>query len=250
MPKILLIGESWFTYTVHQKGFDAFHTAEYTEGGGPFVEALTSRGHDVTYVPAHEVHARFPPAPDALGAFDLVVISDIGANSFQLSSETFTRSVASPDKTEAVRSYVAGGGALLMIGGYLSFSGIDARARWGRVPLAAALPVDVLDRDDRVELPHGAEPEVVDTRHPVVAGLEPVWPAVLGLNEVRAKPDAHVLVECAGHPLLVVGAYGDGRTAAFTSDMAPHWAPPAFMEWSGYAELWDRLARWLSEGAV
>jgi uncharacterized membrane protein len=250
MPKILLIGESWFTYTVHQKGFDSFHNAEYTEGGGPFIEALTARGHDITYVPAHEVNARFPPTLVALRAFDLVVISDIGANSFQLSSETFTRSVPSPDKTELVRQYVAGGGALLMIGGYLSFSGIDGRARWGRVPLAAALPVDVLDRDDRVELPYGAEPRVVDAKHPVVAGLEQAWPAVLGLNEVRAKPGAEVLVECAGHPLLVVGEYEDGRTAAYTSDMAPHWAPPGFLEWSGYAELWDRLARWLSKGVV
>ena len=250
MPRILLIGESWFTYTVHQKGFDAFHSAEYTEGGGPFIEALTARGHEVTYVPAHEVDARFPPTPEALRAFDLVAVSDIGANSFQLSSETFTRSVPSEDKTETVRQYVADGGALLMIGGYLSFSGIDGRGRWGRVPLGAALPVDVLDRDDRVELPYGAEPKVVDAGHPVVAGLEQVWPAVLGLNEVRARPDADVLVECAGHPLLVLGEYGDGRTAAFTSDIAPHWAPPAFLEWSGYTELWDRVACWLSRRTV
>jgi len=247
MLKVLLVGESWFTYTVHQKGFDSFHNAQYTEGGGPFIEALTIRGHDVTYVPAHEVDTRFPLEPEALRAFDLIVISDIGANSFQLSSETFTSSAPSPDKTESVRQYVADGGGLLMIGGYLSFSGIDGRARWGRVPLAAALPVEVLDRDDRVELPYGAEPKVIDTGHPVVAGLEQVWPAVLGLNEVGVKPGADVLVECAGHPLLVVGEYGDGRTAAFTSDMAPHWAPPAFLEWSGYPELWERLACWLSK---
>jgi len=250
MSKVLLIGESWFTYTVHQKGFDAFHTAEYTEGGGPFIDALTARGHDVTYVPAHEVPTRVPTAVDPLRAYDLVVISDIGANSFQLPPETFRRSVPSPDRTEVIRGYVAAGGALLMVGGYLTFSGIDGKARWGRTPLAAALAVDVLDRDDRVELPYGAEPEVVAAAHPVVAGLDRVWPVVLGLNEVRAKASSTVLVECAGHPLLVVDGYGDGRTAAFTSDVAPHWASPAFMAWSGYAELWDRLTRWLTGQAV
>src|SRR5882757_4537564 len=100
MSTVLLIGESWFTYTVHQKGFDSFHTAEYTEGGGPFIDALTARGHDVTYVPAHEVHTRVPTTVDPLRAYDLVVISDIGANSFQLPTETFLRSVPAPDKTE------------------------------------------------------------------------------------------------------------------------------------------------------
>ncbi|MEV1080321.1 glutamine amidotransferase [Streptomyces sp. NPDC050211] len=245
MPRVLVIGESWFTYTVHQKGFDAFHTAEYTEGGGVFLDALRSRGHDVTYVPAHEIPIRVPHSAAGFDAYDAVVISDVGANSFQLPPETFGRSVAAPDRSELVRDFVERGGGVLMIGGYLSFSGIDARARWGRTPLAAALPVVMVDRDDRVELPAGAAPEVVG-EHPLVLGLDRSWPALLGLNEVTVRPDASLLAECAGHPLLVVGAHGTGRSAAFTSDVAPHWAPPAFLDWDGYAELWDRLVRWLA----
>ncbi|MER6154221.1 glutamine amidotransferase [Streptomyces sp. NPDC001868] len=245
MPRVLVIGESWFTYTVHQKGFDAFHTAEYTEGGGVFLDALRTRGHEVTYVPAHEISTRVPDTAEGFDAYDVVVISDVGANSFQLPPETFNRSEPSPDRSELVRDFVERGGAVLMIGGYLTFSGIDARARWGRTPLAAALPVTMLDRDDRVELPAGAVPEVVG-RHPVVAGLDPTWPSLLGLNEVTVRPDATLLAECAGHPLLAVGGHGTGRSAAFTSDVAPHWAPPPFLEWDGYPELWDRLVRWLA----
>ncbi|MFF7391230.1 glutamine amidotransferase [Streptomyces scabiei] len=245
MPRVLVVGESWFTYTVHQKGFDAFHTAEYTEGGGVFLDALRSRGHDVTYVPAHEIPTRVPDTADGFGAFDVVVISDVGANSFQLPPETFNRSEPAPDRSELVRDFVERGGGVLMIGGYLTFSGIDARARWGRTPLAAALPVAMLDRDDRVELPAGAVPEVVGG-HPVVAGLDRAWPALLGLNEVAVRPEAALLAECDGHPLLAVGDHGTGRSAAFTSDVAPHWAPPPFLEWDGYAELWDRLVRWLA----
>ena len=30
MSRVLLAGESWFSYTVHQKGFDTFTTSEYT----------------------------------------------------------------------------------------------------------------------------------------------------------------------------------------------------------------------------
>ena len=60
------------------------------------------------------------------------------------------------------------------------------------------------------------------------------------------KDDAVVLASCGEHPLLVVGTYGAGRSAAFTSDIAPHWAPPEFLAWDGYAELFDRLVTWLA----
>lgn len=245
MSRVLVIGESWFVYSVHQKGFDAFSTAEYEEGGTVFLQALRDRGHEVTYVPSHTIHEAVPSTAEGFTAYDVVVISDVGANSFQLPPQTFSSSIPAPDRSELVRAHVEAGGALLMVGGYLTFSGIDAKARWGRTPLAAALPVEVLDRDDRVELPAGAQPTVVG-EHEVVAGLGSVWPALLGLNEVVPKEGSTVLVECAGHPLLVLGTYGAGRTAAFTSDIAPHWAPPAFLEWEGYTELWDRLVTWLT----
>jgi uncharacterized membrane protein len=244
VARVLLAGESWFTHTVHQKGFDSFVTSAYEEGGGRFIAALEQTGHEVVYVPSHEVATRFPSTAEALDAFDVVVVSDVGANTFQLLPETFERSQPVRDRTELLRDYVAGGGGLLMVGGYLTFSGIDAKARWGRTPLAEALPVQVLDRDDRVELPAGVEPVVV-REHAVVAGLAPRWPALLGLNQTVPREGSVVVAECAGHPLLVVGEHGRGRAAAFTSDVAPHWAPPSFLEWDGYARLFDQLVRWL-----
>ncbi len=244
MARVLLVGESWFVHMVHQKGFDSFFTSTYEEGGGAFIAALESQGHEVEYVPSHEVATRFPDSTGGLDAFDVVVVSDVGANTFQLLPETFERSVPTTDRTELLRDYVARGGGLLMVGGYLTFSGIDAKARWGRTPLAAALPVQVLDRDDRVELPSGVEPVVVG-EHEVVAGIDRQWPALLGLNETVPRVGATVVAECGGHPLLVLGEYEKGRSAAFTSDVAPHWAPPAFLEWEGYARLFDQLVRWL-----
>jgi uncharacterized membrane protein len=246
MSRVLLLGESWFVYSVHQKGFDSFHTSEFTLGGQEFVAALRAAGHEVTHIPAHEISTRVPGDAEGLAAIaDVVVISDVGANTFQVPPETFTRSERRPDRTEALREFVELGGGLLMVGGYLSFSGIDSKARWGRTPLAEALPVAVLDRDDRVELPHGVAPQL-GYGHPITEGLDDTWPELLGLNEVITRKGAMTLATCAGHPLLAVGGYGAGRSAAFTSDLAPHWAPPAFLDWPGYGPLFDRTIRWLA----
>ena len=45
-------------------------------------------------------------------------------------------------------------------------------------------------------------------------------------------------------PLIVAGAFGKGRSVAFTSDCGPHWAPPPFVEWAGYRKLWPQIAAW------
>lgn len=241
------MGESWRTHAVHQKGFDSFSTSDYVEGADVFIGALRDAGHAVTYLPAHEISAKFPA--DSLQSFDVVVISDVGANTFLLPPETFVHSRSAPDKTEQLRDYVEGGGSLVMVGGYMTFSGIDAKARWSHTRLAEALPVQILERDDRIELPHGVTPSVV-AAHPVIEGIDTPWPALLGLNETVAKPDAVTVLECGGHPLLVVGEYGRGRTAAFTSDLAPHWAPPEFLAWPGYPTLWNGLIEWLTSARL
>ncbi|WP_382310177.1 glutamine amidotransferase [Herbiconiux sp. UC225_62] len=246
MTRVLLLGESWFVHSIHQKGFDSFTTSEFTLGGVEFVAALRAAGHEVTHVPCHEITTRVPSTADELrDVADVIVVSDVGANTFQLPAATFTRSEAQPDRTDALRDFVEQGGGLLMVGGYMTFSGIDAKARWGRTALAEALPVRILDRDDRVELPAGAAPTTV-AEHPITAGLAGEWPALLGLNEVTVRESAAELASCAGHPLLVVGGFGAGRSGAFTSDIAPHWAPPGFVGWEGYGPLFDRTVRWLA----
>ncbi|MED5803828.1 glutamine amidotransferase [Gordonia sp. Z-3] len=44
--------------------------------------------------------------------------------------------------------------------------------------------------------------------------------------------------------MLVCGEYGHGRTTAFTSDLAPHWAPPEFLHWPHYPHLWNAILTW------
>ena len=246
--RILIAGESWVTHSVHQKGFDSFTTTTYTEGVGPLRTALEAGGFDVEYQPSHVAARSFPDTAEALGAYGAVVLSDIGTNTLLLHPDTFDRSVPRPDRLAAIGEYVAGGGGLVMVGGYLTFQGIDAKARYAGTPVEAALPVTLLSGDDRVETPAGVEPTILVASHAIVAGLPDRWPALLGHNHVVPRPDATVLVMVGDHPLVVAGGHGLGRSVAFTSDCGPHWCPPPFVAWDGYARLWQQILGWVTGG--
>jgi uncharacterized membrane protein len=106
----------------------------------------------------------------------------------------------------------------------------------------------MLDHDDRVEVPEGAIAEVVVPDHPSLEGVPTTWPRLLGYNRVRPRDGALVVATSGADPILVVGEHGAGRTAAFTSDLAPHWAPPEFVQWDGYRALWTGVLGWLAGG--
>ena len=251
MKKILLVGESWVSSATHFKGFDQFGSVTFHTGADPLVAALAGSEFDVTWLKAHEAAEGFPFKAEELAAYDAIILSDIGSNTILLPPQVWLRSETAPNRLKLMRDYVNGGGGLLMAGGYFSFQGIDGRARWRRTPVEDVLPVTCLPYDDRVEIPEGCAAELHLPDHPVFAGIDGTWPPLLGINEVQAKPDAYVLAslpeEQGGHPLLVLGQSGKGRTAAWTSDIGPHWLSPAICEWPGYAKLWRNLLGWLTD---
>ena len=104
-----------------------------------------------------------------------MVLSDIGANSLLLSPDTFERSAVAPNRLAAVEQYVRDGGGLLMIGGYLSFAGIEGKARYHGTPVEDALPVLISQHDDRAEMPQGVQPTVCLSGHPVLDGVPADW---------------------------------------------------------------------------
>ena len=195
-------------------------------------------------MPSHVAARDFPATADALGAFDCVLLSDIGANTLLLHPDTFARSKVLPNRLEAIRDYVAAGGGLVMIGGYMTFQGIEGKARYAGTAVEEALPVTLSPYDDRVEMPQGITPQVVLKDHRIGEGLGDTWPRLLGYNRVAAKPTAEVVARVGGDVLVAAGSFGSGRSVAFTSDCGPHWAPPSFVEWVGYARLWDQIVSW------
>jgi uncharacterized membrane protein len=245
--RALLVGESWVASGAHIKGRDVFEQPRYEEGGWELVRGLETAGVSVSRIPSHLVARDFPTSSELLSGYDVIIVSDVGADSFELTDECMAgrRSVS---RLRVLAEWVTQGGSLLMVGGYMSFAGINGRARFHNSPLAAVLPVDILPYDDRVERPDGVEPKVVDFTHPITAGLPVNWPYVLGYNRVRAKPDASVLVTVDEDPLIVTGTYGLGRTAVYTSDCAPHWASLEFLAWPNYSTVFNGLVRWLAHG--
>nr|WP_199563448.1 MULTISPECIES: glutamine amidotransferase [unclassified Oceanispirochaeta] len=149
---------------------------------------------------------------------------------------------------ELIREYVAQGGSFLMIGGYMSFTGIDAKTRYGETAIADILPIKMLPYDDRVEKPEGVNPAILHPEHPVFEGIDEEWPHFLGYNKTLPQSDSgEILAIINGDPFVGIREYGKGRTGIFSSDCAPHWGPVEFTSWKYYDLFWKNLMDWLVE---
>lgn len=131
------------------------------------------------------------------------------------------------------------GAGLLMIGGWESYHGHGGS--WDGSPIAEALPVEISSEDDRINCDQPAL-LIESEKHAITDGLP--WdvrpPTVGGFNRTISKPgSATVLMvqrfqatfergrfnftPLEQDPMLVLGVYGRGRTAALMTDLAPHW---------------------------
>lgn len=184
-----------------------------------------------------------------------LVISDVEAKCFHLYPSFFDRArrenkvITFPDRLKVIRQWISDGGGMMMLGGWLSFSGVQGKSGWGRSSLNDVLPVDCLQVEDLVESSEGFTAEVMIPDHPVVQNLPwESFPPIFGYNEVKAKPGGEVLVRVkeTGHPLVVVGQHGQGRVFTYMSDPAPHWGIN-FELWKGYDAFWQQAYRWLEK---
>jgi hypothetical protein len=218
-------------------------------------------GWPLDYVPSDQaIRAEFLERPHRL-----FVLSDYPHAQFD------------PALEQRLLAHVAAGAGLVMIGGWESFHGCGGD--WDGSLVAEALPVVIDPTDDRVNCD---QPVLVypACRHPIVDGLP--WdarpPVIGGYNRFTPKAGGEVILEShryaacrveggfhfepAGRaPLLVVGRYGQGRTAALATDVAPHWVGP-WVDWGTprlaaqapgasaievgghYAEFLRRLLQW------
>lgn len=245
--KVLLAGESWISNSTHFKGWDFFSSTVYETGIVYLQKALVSAGMNFNHMPSHEAAEQFPLSLEALTQYDVIILSDIGANTLLLHPDTWLRGKSLPNRLNLLKQYVENGGGLAMCGGYLSFAGIYASAKYFRTPIEEVLPVNIYTFDDRVETPQGTRIEVLEPNHPILKGMEGEWPDLLGFNELVLKNDAQLLAKVGSYPLLAVRSFGKGRTLAWASDIGPHWCPETFASWEGYTRLMVQSVEWLAK---
>ena len=249
------------------------------EGAASYLAGLmTHFGWHFDYVPSH-----IPMTRELIERpHSLLILSDYPATQFDDELQQI-----------ALRQIEQGMG-LLMIGGWESFRGFGGD--WDLAPLAKALPVEIGREDDRINFsqPTILIPERFDESHPFYHDQQKIigqlpWcespPTIGGLNGVWVKPSAWSLLNATSFHLyhdiekdwdpnewvarvesryyaLVVDAFRSARTAAFMSDVAPHWVG-GFVDWgpervkaqaagasaievgSYYAQFWKQLLSWV-----
>lgn len=248
--RVLYCGDSEVQVVTTYKGFDSFSFSYASDESHYLRDALGADGEiECSHLDVGRALAEYPTELRTLSQYDVLILSDVGHNTLALTPGFVPpmRVPMSENRVSAIADFVKHGGGLLMIGGWMSFSGIYGKAAYAGSLIEEVLPVRCQRSpvDDRVEVVEGFMPHV-DTDHALLRGLP--WNSefvLLGYNRVEAKPDSAVLARRGSDPLLALAEVGDGRSAVFTSDVAPHWAG-TFVEWQGYGAFWCRLVKWLA----
>lgn len=244
MANVLIAGESWISSTIEYKGYDSFTSTKLENGCARLVKELEAHGHSVTHLFAHDVPELFPWSDKELDEYDVVILSDIGANSILLPDKVFNKGEAVVNRLELLKSWVLNGGALMMAGGYLSFAGFEGKAHYHGTAVEDVLPVDILPYDDRREVPQGLLPQIVKANS--ITEKLGKFPPILGYQLATPKEGSEVLITVDDNPLLITASFGKGRSLAYMSDIGPHWASNKFMDWNNYGEFYSRCINWLS----
>lgn len=248
--KILYIGDSEVVLNRYLVGADVIEQSYFNDNGHYFREALADEpGLSVRHITPHGVPAEFPRTLDDLRQYQVIIFSDVGYNSMIFYPGLTPPYVypLGPDRLDMVRQRVQEGAGFIMVGGYLSFAGLNGIARWGGTIVEDMLPVHIANHDDRVEVVQGFRFEVVQPYHPTVQGIpwdEGHW-TLCGYNRVTLKTGATLVARVQNDPFIACGNYGQGRTAVFASDFAPHWSGD-FIHWPHYTHFWSQMMRWLA----
>lgn len=249
--RVLYVGDSEVVLNRYLVGADVIEQSYFNDNGRYFREAMAAEpGVEVRHITPHGVPHEFPASLDELARYDVLIFSDVGYNSIVFYPGLTPPYVypLGPDRIGMARAFVERGGGFLMVGGYLSFAGINGVARWWDTDVEAVLPVRIHPHDDRVEVVQGFRFALAQPDHPIVAGLP--WAAedwtLCGYNRVTLKPGAELIARHGEDPIIACCEHGAGRSAVFTSDFAPHWAGD-FVRWPHYGRFWRQMVTWLAK---
>jgi uncharacterized membrane protein len=219
----------------------------YTEAADFFMKGLRELSIDIDYIPGHKATTDFPMTLEEMNRYQVIIISDVGSNTLLLHPSVQNQCKRIPNRLKVLKEYVAQGGGLLMCGGYMGFSGFMGKARYGVTPIADALPVEIMNYDDRIEEPGGVFPNVLIPDHPILDGIEGPWPDFLGYNCLKAGQEGTLIATVNdSDAFIAVREFKNGRTGIFASDIAPHWAPPEFLNWKYYGKFFANYLMWLA----
>ena len=250
MKEILLVGESWVSNATHFKGWDQFTSTTFHLGAEKLVSSIDASKFKINYMSSHDAAENFPCKKDQLEKYSAIIFSDIGSNTILLHPKVWIEGETYPNRLKLVKEYVKAGGSFLMVGGYLSFQGINGSARYKSTPIEEILPVEICSYDDRIEIPEGFSVKIKNENHEILSGLSGNWPPLLGCNKVSVAEGGQTIIstpkETGLHPLLVIVKFGLGKTMAWTSDIGPHWVSKDFLLWEGYKKLWNQIFSWLT----
>lgn len=184
-----------------------------------------------------------------IDTFDLIFVLNFSNDDPQTSLAPYRSSI---------EKYVNNGGALAYLGGDRSFG----ESRGGANPLDGVLPVSTAGSAELE--PFTPRLTADGLRHPITAlaagamSTEAAWaelPKVPGMNLVRAKPGATVLldhpfstVDGKNAPLLAIQEVGRGRTLAMATDGSWVWAFTSHAQGAptrAYERFWSNAIRWL-----
>lgn len=188
---------------------------------------------------------RFQP-----GKYDVYILGDVDAAAFR-----------NEELVQLTRA-VSQGAGLVMLGGYHSFG----PGGYASTPLATVLPVrmDPLERQDfdrpgrkDVQLLGSVKmrPTTYGQRHFTMRlasdprESDELWnrlPALTGANRFQGlSPAAQTLAEDDDHnPLLVIQAFGNGRSMAFAGDSTWRWVTHGFE--ASHKRFWRQVVLWLA----
>ena len=149
-----------------------------------------------------------------LAEHDVLIFSDVEARLFQLMPVFFDRAkfgkkpLTFPDRCRLTIQAVERGMGIMLLGGWLSFTGEIGKGGWGRTPLKEIMPVECLDIEDLCESTEGWTAEALVRDHPLFDGVElSTLPPILGYNIVRPRAGCPVLARWSGtsDPMAAVG---------------------------------------------
>jgi uncharacterized membrane protein len=247
---VLLAGETFSATTSVAVGSDVVTTATWSNGALPFISALGAAGITVTQIGGERCGAEFPTELVSLSRYAAVVISDVSALTLLMTPDARAGRTG-VNRLELLKTYVEGGGGLLVAGGYMSFQGMFGTARFHDTAVEDVLPVRCLPYADGLEVPEGLQGTILQPLHPIFAGLDGPFPPILGLNKVGFRQDvsSQLLAKCAYRgvewPLLAIREHGKGRTAGWMTDIGTHWLSQRFLESAFYTRLMANIVLWL-----